>query len=407
MDRTNFPFARPVYVMAKPAGALCNMRCAYCYYLEKSRGADAGSLLMPDDVLETFIIQYISCQTAREVLFTWHGGEPFLMSLPYYNKVVRMQERHARGHVIDNCIQTNGSLITDDWCRFLRDNGWLVGVSIDGPREMHNRYRRLKGGGESFDEVMRGIGLLDKYGVQWNAMAAVSSCNVGRPLEFYRFFKSIGCRYIQFTPVVERYAGGSGGLASPDERDGEMTPQSVTPGQWGDFLCTLFDEWVRNDVGEYFIQLFDATLANWCGVEPGVCSLAATCGHAGVLEHNGDLYSCDHFVFPEYRLGNIRENSITEMMYGERQAQFGLAKSSSLPGKCRRCKYLFACHGECPKNRFATADGGEPGLNYLCPGYYRYFSHAAPYMDFMRREWLGGRPASNVMTHCRLEDDFG
>ena len=314
---------------------------------------------------------------------------------------VVIQKKYARGRIIDNTIQTNGTLLNDEWCRFFKDNNWLVGVSIDGPQEFHDEYRKNKIGAPSFRKVMQGIDLLKKHGVEWNALAVGNDFNGDYPLDFYHFFKEIECRYIQFTPIVERIIPRKDGryLASPmDAQNIPLADFSVSPEQWGDFLCTIFDEWVRNDVGEYFIQIFDATLANWIGEQPGVCSMAKTCGHAGVMEYNGDVYSCDHFVFPEYKLGNIRTHTLIEMMFSERQQKFGNDKFDKLPSQCRNCRYLFACNGECPKNRFAITADGEPGLNYLCAGYHKYFEHVTPYMDFMANELKNQLAPANVMN---------
>ncbi len=397
------PFAKPLYVMTKPVSSTCNLSCRYCYYLEKAnlyRNEDkAGRFTMSEDLLERFIRDYIESQTMPQVLFSWHGGEALMRPLSFYKRVVELQKRYARGVQIDNSIQTNGTLLTDEWCEFFRENGWLVGVSIDGPQEFHDEYRRNKMGQPSFRKVMQGINLLNKHGVEWNALAVVNDFNADYPLDFYNFFKEIDCRYIQFTPIVERLYPHKDGrhLASPmDNGKVPLADFSVSPEQWGEFLVTLFDEWVKEDVGKYFIQLFDATLANWVGQQPGVCTMARTCGHAGVMEYNGDVYSCDHFVFPEYKLGNIRTHTLVEMMYGERQQQFGMDKYAKLPAQCKNCEFLFACNGECPKNRFAFTADGEPGLNYLCSGYKRYFRHVAPYMDFMKQELEAGRPPANV-----------
>lgn len=396
------PFAKPLYVMLKPAGAMCNLACDYCYYLEKSGlYADSRKQVMSDEMLERFIEQYIQSQTMPQVLFTWHGGETLMRPLSFYKRAMELQRKYAGGRTIENCLQTNGTMLTDEWCRFFKENNWLVGVSIDGPQEFHDEYRRNRQGKPSFVKVMQGIRLLQKHGVEWNGMAVVNDFNADYPLEFYRFFKEIGCHYIQFAPIVERIFPHSDGrhLASPadDEQRATLADFSVTPRQWGDFLCTLFDEWVKQDVGSYYIQLFDSTLANWIGEQPGVCTLARTCGHAGVMEFNGDVYACDHFVFPEYKLGNIRQQTLVEMMYGERQQAFGQMKQQALPHQCRECEWLFACNGECPKNRFLHTAEGEAGLNYLCEGYRRFFSHVAPYMDFMKRELLNKRPPANVM----------
>ncbi len=391
------PFSSPLYIMAKPAGATCNLACQYCYYLEKKDLYSRRERpYMSDTTLERYIRTYIEAQTTPSVEFVWHGGEPTLRSLDFFKRAMELQRRYAGGRAIANCLQTNGTMLTPEWCRFLHDNNWLVGISIDGPAEFHDEYRRTAAGKPTSAAVMKGIQLLKQYGVEWNAMAVVNDYNADHPLEFYNFFKNIGCRYIQFTPIVERLKP-DGHLASPLDAAGEVTPMSVTPGQWGEFLCTIFDEWVRKDVGQTFVQIFDSTLANWVGVSPGVCTLDTNCGHAAVMEHNGDLYSCDHFVFPQYRLGNIHTDTVIEMMSSERQLKFGAAKSATLPRQCRQCRWLFACHGECPKNRFAVTADGEPGLNYLCSGYRRFFSHVAPYMDYMRTELAARRSPANVM----------
>lgn len=405
MEQLLTPFSRPLYVMTKPAGSTCNLACEYCYYLEKKNiykdSHPDRRFVMSDDMLERFIKMYIESQSMPQILFCWHGGETLMRPLSFYKKVIELQKRYGRGLTIDNSIQTNGTLLTDEWCRFFKDNNWLVGVSIDGPQEFHDEYRRNNMGAPSFQKVMRGINLLKKHGVEWNALAVVNDFNADYPLDFYRFFKEIECRYIQFTPIVERILRHADGrnLASPaDAPDAPLADFSVSPEQWGEFLCTIFDEWVKKDVGSYFIQLFDSTLANWAGVQPGVCTMARTCGHAGVMEFNGDVYSCDHFVFPEYKLGNIRTNTLVEMMYSDRQQKFGNDKYDTLPRQCKQCRYLFACNGECPKNRFAFTSDGEPGLNYLCRGYYRFFEHVAPYMDFMKNELDHQRSPANVMN---------
>ena len=397
----NLAFSRPLYVMLKPAGSLCNLRCRYCYYLEKDKlYADTRNHIISDALLEKFVREYMESQTTPEVLFTWHGGETLMRPIAFYRRALQLQSIYARGRRVSNCIQTNGTLLTPEWCEFFRYNGFLVGVSIDGPQEFHDEYRRTAGNnGPTFSRVMRGIELLKQYHVEWNALAVVNDFNADYPRDFYQFFKDIGCRYLQFTPIVERIVERPDGLtlAPGMEEGGELADFSVTPEQWGSFLCGVFDEWVKNDVGEVFVQLFDATLANWAGVTPGICTLSENCGHAGVMEFNGDLYSCDHFVYPEHRLGNLKEKTITEMMYSEQQREFARMKTRLLPRQCRECQYEFACHGECPKNRFVRDRYGESGLNYLCAGYHQFFEHAAPYMDFMKRELDAGRPPSNVM----------
>ena len=400
-DNIANPFAKPLYVMLKPAGAHCNLACKYCYYLEKNKlYPTAQRHLMSDEMLEQFTREYIEAQTMNQVLFTWHGGEPLLRSIDFYRKALSLQQKYAGGRHIDNVIQTNGTLLTDEWCEFFAQNHWLVGISIDGPQPYHDHYRLTAAGKPSWKKVMQGIKLLKKHGVEWNAMAVVNAYNVNHPLEFYRFFKENGCQFLQFTPIVERLTRHEDGrtLASlADKNEIPLSEASVTPEQWGYFLCAIFDEWVRKDVGKIFVEIFDCTLANWMGVSPGICAYSKECGHAGVMEHNGDVYSCDHFVFPEYKLGNIRDHSLIDMLYGEQQQEFSRLKHSSLPRQCKECDMEFACHGECPKNRFMKDKYGDSGLNYLCLGYYHYYQHVAPYMDYMKQELMSQRPPSNIM----------
>ena len=398
---TNFAFARPMYVMLKPAGSLCNLRCKYCYYLEKDKlYKQCKNHVISDELLEKFIKEYIEAQTTPQVLFTWHGGETLMRPISFYKRALELQRIYGRGRQIDNCIQTNGTLLTDEWCQFFKDNNFLVGVSIDGPQEFHDEYRRTATNKPTFVKVMNGINLLNKHGVEWNALAVVNDYNADYPIEFYRFFKQIGCKYIQFSPIVERVVKREDGLTlAPGMQGGDagLADFSITPEQWGNLLCTIFDEWVHNDVGEYFVQLFDATLANWVGQAPGVCILAEECGHAGVMEFNGDVYSCDHFVYPEHLLGNLHTKTITEMMYSDQQNKFAKMKKQMLPQQCKECKFLFACHGECPKNRFLNDKYGNYGLNYLCKGYRQFFEHVEPYMNFMKRELENHRAPANVM----------
>ena len=400
-DNIANPFAKPLYVMLKPAGAHCNLACKYCYYLEKNKlYPTAQRHLMSDEMLEQFTREYIEAQTMSQVLFTWHGGEPLLRSIDFYRKALSLQQKYAGGRRIDNVIQTNGTLLTDEWCEFFAQNHWLVGISIDGPQPYHDHYRLTAAGKPSWQKVMQGIKLLKKHGVEWNAMAVVNAYNVNHPLEFYRFFKENGCQFLQFTPIVERLTRHEDGrtLASlADKNEIPLSEASVTPEQWGYFLSAIFDEWVRKDVGKIFVEIFDCTLANWMGISPGICAYSKECGHAGVMEHNGDVYSCDHFVFPEYKLGNIRDHALIDMLYGEQQQEFSRLKHSSLPRQCKECDMEFACHGECPKNRFMKDKYGDSGLNYLCPGYYHYYQHVAPYMDYMKQELMSQRPPSNIM----------
>lgn len=311
---------------------------------------------MDDDLLELFITQYIEAQTEPQVLFIWHGGEPLLCGLDYYRKIIQLQKKHAHGKIIDNEIQTNATLINDEWAEFLHDNGWLVGVSIDGPEVFHDTFRKTANGKSSFDKVMVGIEILNRHNVMWNVMAVVNNFNAQHPVEVYNFLKSLGTKYIQFTPLVGK-------------------EDAVKPKQWGRFLCGVYDEWEKNDIGEIFVGIIEATLANYMGVIPGICCFSPQCGQVGVIEQNGDLFSCDHFVFPDYKLGNIREHTIYELMHGEKQKKFGRRKSNSLPSKCMNCKYMMLCNGECPKNRLSVSPDGEPGQNSLCEGYYMYFKH--------------------------------
>jgi uncharacterized protein len=340
---------------------------------------------MSDSLLESFIKQYLESQTMQEVLFTWHGGETLMRNIGFYKRALELQRIYGQGRRIDNSLQTNGTLLTDEWCSFFKENNFLIGISIDGPQHCHDVYRKDRQGRPSFHQVMRGISLLKKHGVEFNVMGVVNDYNADYPLEFYNFFKSIECKYIQFSPIVETINGQPAAWNVPSEK-------------WGDFLIAIFDEWVKQDVGLYYIQYFDSTLANWAGEAPGVCTLAKTCGHAGVMEFNGDVYSCDHFVYPEYKLGNIQNQTLTEMMYSPEQTKFGDDKRNALPQQCFDCPYLFACNGECPKNRILKTASGEPGLNYLCRGYYKFFDHVAPYMDFMADELKNKRPPANIMS---------
>ena len=357
---------------------------------------------MTEQLLEKFIEEYLNSQTMPEVLFTWHGGEPLMRPISFYKKALELQKKYSKGRKIDNCLQTNGTLLTDEWCIFLKENNFLIGVSTDGGQDFHDEYRRDKSGAPTFHKVMKGINLMKKHGVEYNCLAVVNDFNADYPVEFYQFFKDIDCRFIQFSPIVERKSVHESGLSlSLPEEEAVLSDMSVSSLQWGKFLCAIFDEWIKEDVGKFYIQYFDATLAGWVGQQPGICTLAKHCGHAGVMEFNGDVYSCDHYVFPEYKLGNLNTSSLVSMMYSERQLKFGTDKFDKLPAQCRRCEFLFACNGECPKNRFITTSDGEPGLNYLCRGLKMYFHHVAPYMDFMKKELLAERAPANVMEWAK------
>ena len=396
------PFAKPLYVMLKPVGSACNLACQYCYYLEKELlYPNNKRSWMSEETLETFIQQYFLAQTQPYVSFTWHGGEPLLRPISFYKKALKLQQKYGKGFYIENSLQTNGTLLTDEWCRFFKENNFLIGLSIDGPATVHDAYRQTLSGKGSFQKMLNGIRLLNKHRVEWNSMAVVNAQNVKDAATFYNFFKSINCHFIQFTPIVERLVPHADGrcLASVNEQTQTMSPLSVTPEEWGAFLCDLFDLWIKEDVGTYYIQMFDATLANWVGQTPGLCTLSKSCGHASAMEHNGDVFACDHFVFPEYKRGNIHTQTITEMMYSPEQLQFGKNKWQSLPRQCKECAFLFACYGECPKNRFAIDAYGNKGLNYLCKGYKRFFAHVAPYMQFMKEQLEKELPPADVMLH--------
>ena len=396
------PLSFPLYVMAKPVGPLCNMDCDYCYYLEKSElYTGRKGLKMSDDLLDRFINDYIHCQTSPFVLFTWHGGEALLRGIDFFRKAIRLQQQYGHGREISNCIQTNGLLLNDEWCRFFKDNNFLVGISIDGPERVHDHYRKDYGGRGTFHRVMRGIELMQKHGVEFNTLSVINDYNVNYPVEIYRFFKEIGSRYMQFTPIVERIGTRNDGLelltADDNPEDKEIASWSVPPLAYGNFFIRMFNEWVRRDVGQYYVQLFDATLACTVGEQPGVCIFAKTCGHALAMEHNGDVYACDHFVYPEYLQGNILLNSLVGITLSKEQIRFGNDKRDRLPLQCQTCKFLTLCNGECPKNRIATTDDGEYGLNYLCPGLKKYFEHVKPYMEFMANELQNQRPPANIM----------
>ncbi len=382
-------------LMFKPAGSLCHLDCHYCYYLDKAELYGGREPRMSEEMLEKCIREYIGANDGHDICFNWHGGEPLVLGLDFYRKAVEFEKKYGAGKNILNTLQTNGTLITPEAAEFFRDNGFLIGISIDGPEDIHDKFRKDKGGAPTFAKVMRGIGLLYKYGVEYNTMSTINRASEGRGEEVYAFLKGLGTRFMQFMPVVEHVKwprrpsgrpvrGARPFIVSPDEEGAEIAPWSVRPREFGRFMCEIFDKWVCNDVGNVFVNLFDCTLASWCGAVPGTCAYAETCGGNAVVEHNGDLYPCDHFVYPEYRLGNIFETPLRELMTSERQFAFGIDKRNGLPSKCARCRWWFACHGECPKHRFSRTESGETGLNVLCEGYGMFFGHVAPYMDRMK-----------------------
>ncbi len=401
-------------IMIKPAGSLCNLDCNYCYYLDKAEIYGGKEPVMTLEMLETCIREYIAANDVQEVMFNWHGGEPLVLGLDFYRKAVALEQKYAGDKIIRNTIQTNGTLLTQEWASFFRDNDFLVGISVDGPQDIHDKYRKDKGGAPTFDKVMRGVSLLYRNNVQYNTMTTVNHASEGRGLEVYEFLKSIGSRYMQFMPVVEhvKYPEGKNGkplkyarphIVDPSEEGASIAPWSVGSMAFGKFMCEIFDSWVLADVGRYFVNLFDAALARWCGVMPGTCAYAETCGGNSVIEHNGDVYPCDHFVYPQYRLGNILENDLRTMMTSQEQVRFGISKRNSLPGRCVRCRYRFACNGECPKHRFNVTESGQTGLNALCDGYFMFYSHVEPYMDKMKELLDSQQAPAGVMPWARLK----
>ncbi len=405
--------ARNFHILAKPIGPVCNLSCRYCFYREKETlypgNRTPKDWIMPDSILEEFIRQYIASQSTQVVSFAWQGGEPTLLELDRFRKAVELQNKYANGKRIENALQTNGVLLDDRWCEFFARNNFLIGLSLDGPRHLHDRHRVDKDDSPSFDKVMQGVRFLKKHGVQFNTLTVVPKYNSQYPLEIYRFLKEVGDGFMQFIPIVERMAvdpdSGETSLVSPDSTaQAEVTEWSVEPLQYGKFLCAVFKDWLREDVGKIFVQLFDATLAAWVGMEPGLCVFQQSCGLSAVIEHNGDLYACDHYVYPENWLGNIMDQPLASMMNFRSQIQFGLSKKERLPRQCHECKVRFICNGECPKHRFIKTVHGEEKLNYLCPGYKYFFTHVAPYMEFMASELRAERPAANVMAWTRNGD---
>jgi uncharacterized protein len=398
------------HVLAKPIGPICNLDCKYCFYLEKeSLYPQVEKWAMRDDVLESYIRQYIEAHDAPVVNFAWQGGEPTLLGVDFFRRVVELEQRYANGKQIANAFQTNGVLLNAAWAEFFLEHQFLIGISIDGPRELHDAYRVDKGGQPTFDRVMRGIATLQRHKVDFNTLTTVHRANADSPLEVYRFLRDNGSGYMQFIPIVERIAHqvteDGLRLISPDfAGPAKVAPWSVEPRQFGRFLCAIFDEWVRRDVGRTFVQLFDISLELWTGMEASLCIFRKTCGAALAIEHSGDLYSCDHFVYPENRLGNIMESALASLVASAQQQEFGQAKESTLPRYCRECDVRFACNGECPKHRFLTTPDGEPGLNYLCAGYKMFFHHIDLCMRFMAAELAAQRAPANVMRWVAEED---
>jgi uncharacterized protein len=408
----------PFHLLAKPTGAICNLDCKYCFFLSKETLYPGSRFRMADELLETYLRQLIEGQQGLEVNIAWQGGEPTLMGLDFFQRSVELAEKYSKpGQRLQHTIQTNGTRIDDQWAAFFKQHNFLVGLSVDGPQPVHDTYRVNKGGSGSFEEVMRGWDYLQKHGVDVNILCTVHAANADRPLEIYHFFRDqLGAQYMQFIPIIERATRESLPLANQGwsprpgaerplyQQTGELvTERSVQPEQYGRFLIAIFDEWVRRDVGKVFVQSFDAALANWVG-QPSLCIFQPTCGRALALEHNGDLYSCDHFVEPAFLLGNIQDTNMVELVQSPQQLKFGQDKFDSLPNYCRQCEVLFACYGECPRNRFINTPDGEPGLNYLCAGFKLFFNHINRPMRMMAELLRRGRYADEVMHLLAMEE---
>ena len=388
------------HLMTKPRGAICNLDCKYCYFLSKEKLYPDSDFRMSDNLLEEYTRQYIAAQQVPEVTFAWQGGEPTLMGLDFYKQAVHYQQKYRKpGMRILNAFQTNGVTLDDEWAVFFKENDFLIGVSLDGPELLHDAYRVDKGGQPTFARVMRGIDLLQKYAVEFNILTTVHAANAPLPLEVYQFLRDVvKTQFIQFIPIVER-ENDTGFQEGNRVRD-----RSVGARQYGEFLIDIFDEWVRHDVGRIFVQIFDVALAAWVGDSPGLCVFEETCGTALAIEHNGDVYSCDHFIEPDYLLGNIIDIPLDQIVIQDKQREFGLAKRDALPQYCRDCEVRFVCNGGCPKNRFIETPDGEPGLNYLCEGYRAFFSHIDEAMRVMAQELSQQRPPANVMYYMQRKD---
>jgi len=381
------------HIMAKPTGSACNLSCDYCFFLKKEKLYPGSAFRMPDDVHEAYIRQLLEAHNVPHVTIAWQGGEPTLMGLDFFRRSIELQKKYQKPRTrIENTFQTNGILLDDDWCRFFHENRFLIGLSLDGPKELHDVYRKDKGGRGTFDRVVRAARLLQKHKVEFNILCTVNSKNADHPLEVYRFFRdNLDAHYIQFIPIVERdnESGYQEGCA--------VTDRSVRPDQWGRFLIEIFDEWVKRDVGKTFVLNFDGALAGWLDMAGTVCIFGPTCGLGMALEHNGDLYSCDHFVEPSFYLGNVMKTPMIELVASDKQRRFGQDKKDTLPRYCRECDVLHICNGECPKNRLIETPDGEPGLNYLCEGYKAFFKHADHEMKIMAGLIRRGRLAEEVM----------
>ncbi|MEO0795420.1 MAG: anaerobic sulfatase maturase [Verrucomicrobiota bacterium] len=402
----------PFHVMTKPIGPLCNLDCEYCFYLEKENLFAANERFrMSDEALEAYVKGYIESQPEQTVTFAWQGGEPTLMGVTFFQRVRELQKKYAQGRVIENALQTNGTLLDEDWCRFLHDENFLLGISIDGPEKLHNRYRVDKKGGSTYSQVMRGIELCKKFKVEFNTLTCVHAGNVDQPLEVYKFLRNIGSGFLQFIPIVERLPDKNSkdiGLQlahpprfdqpPPEKRAPIMTEWSVDPHKYGTFLCSVFDRWVTRDVGKTFVQIIDMALGKWLNIPGGMCIFSETCGRAMAMEHNGDVYACDHYVYPRYKVGNVLNQSLGAIVDSEAMQTFGQEKKTTLPKQCVECDVRFACNGECPKHRFTWTNDGEYGLNYLCAAYLKFFNHIDPAMKLMAQLYQNGRPPAEIVS---------
>ena len=406
--RPPVPDPEGIHVLAKPIGPACNIKCDYCFYLEKHALFDRGEdMRMSDEVLRAYISGYVESQPTPVVEFVWHGGEPTLLGLEFFRTVVELQKPFRGRKEITNSIQTNGTRLTDEWCEFFKQNNFFVGLSLDGPRVVHDRYRKDRMGRSTFEEALRGLHLLQKHGVEYNILACVSRETAYQPLEVYNFFKSEKVKFIQFIPIIERVPDGKTKeqglwLAPPAKLDGEentqVTPWTVEPKKYGDFLIAIYEEWVKKDVGEIFVMNFEWALNAWIGNPSPVCIFSRQCGRAVAVEHNGDVYACDHYVYPAYRLGNVLEENLGAMVNRSVASGFGPHKELTLPKYCRECEVLNACWGGCPKHRFTRTPSGEPGLHYMCAGYKKYFTHIRKYLNAFTKLLEHGVPASRIMS---------
>ena len=391
------PIPPRIHVLAKPSGATCNLACSYCFFLDKDLLYPNSKFRMTEETLEAYIKQSIETHRSNQVTVAWQGGEPTLMGVDFYRKAIEYQEKYRRpGMTFENTMQTNGTLLDDEWCQFFKENNFLIGLSLDGPRHLHDVHRVDKGGAPTYDKVMRGLRLLQKHGVEYNILVTVNRVTGDYPVEIYRFLRDeVGTSWIQFIPVIERMNPDGFNLTQVGD---QVSPRSVQPEQFGRFLIRVFDEWVHNDVGQMYVQTFEAAARNWLNMPTsGMCVFEKTCGYGLALEHNGDLYACDHFVEPDYLLGNIKEEHMLQMVGSDEQHKFGQDKYDSLPKYCLECPVLFACNGECPKNRFTETPDGEAGLNYLCAGYKAFFQRVDEPMKLLAMLMSSGRPASDVM----------